>query len=698
MKMFYCLFILLCVIFPMFAQTAIMPIGEGTVDNPYQISVWQNLFWLSSRENLNGVSIEEKFSRYYIQTADIQMPDNISSWNQGEGILPIGYSYFQSTFLNYPFSGTYDGQNYSISGVFIIRDDMQGAGFFGKTANAMLKNINLIDINVTGVNIVGGLVADNNGFIQNCSVSGILHGRGSVGGIFGLNTGQVSNSFFNINALSINDKNVVSPHALYEDQFDSWINNNKNLLIENYFSVNSSGDYLIENLADLKNMLAFADQPQYSFSLESDIDLSNNEHFHIPVFKGEFKGNNHVINHFTLISDFLRHVGFFAYVELGTISDLHLENVNVVGLNDFLYHSNGLWFFDEMKVGALVGCLIGNASNCSVNASVTGKINTGGLAGYVVGNITNCHSEGSVISYENVVGGLIGEHSSGLVQNSYSHSNVSDEELSHGGGLIGYININATVQNCFSTGNVNVEYGGGLAATNKGVISNCYTLSDIYSVTHSAGLVSYNHGTINNSYSSGTLNSNQGIIAGLIKTNYGTISNSFWDTEISQTANGIIDNGQGITINVYGKSSDEMKTLSTFTDAGWDFNSIWQISPFLNESYPSFIWQNNLDIDDPVTSVTSISPFKLNSAYPNPFNPTTTISFDVYKSSVIHIDLYNIKGQKVKTLLNECRTPGNYSLTWNGKDSNNNTCSSGIYFCRLYSGDNQQTLRLILLK
>ena len=86
--------------------------------------------------------------------------------------------------------------------------------------------------------------------------------------------------------------------------------------------------------------------------------------------------------------------------------------------------------------------------------------------------------------------------------------------------------------------------------------------------------------------------------------------------------------------------------------------------------------------------------------YPNPFNPTTTISFSVAQtSSFVTLDIYNIKGQKVKSLVNEKLDTGTHHAIWDGKDENGKSATSGIYFCQLKAGkDFSQTKRMILLK
>ncbi len=89
---------------------------------------------------------------------------------------------------------------------------------------------------------------------------------------------------------------------------------------------------------------------------------------------------------------------------------------------------------------------------------------------------------------------------------------------------------------------------------------------------------------------------------------------------------------------------------------------------------------------------------KLNNNYPNPFNPTTTISFSIAKSGNVNLDIYNVKGQKVKTLLNSVQTAGDHSAVWNGKDDNNNNLSSGVYFYKLQTEGYTSTKKMLLLK
>jgi len=88
----------------------------------------------------------------------------------------------------------------------------------------------------------------------------------------------------------------------------------------------------------------------------------------------------------------------------------------------------------------------------------------------------------------------------------------------------------------------------------------------------------------------------------------------------------------------------------------------------------------------------------LNGNYPNPFNPETTISYSVKGTQPIVVEIYNTKGQKVKTLVNEAKATGNYNVKWNGTDENNQKVSSGVYFFKMNAGKYSSSKKMILMK
>jgi len=96
----------------------------------------------------------------------------------------------------------------------------------------------------------------------------------------------------------------------------------------------------------------------------------------------------------------------------------------------------------------------------------------------------------------------------------------------------------------------------------------------------------------------------------------------------------------------------------------------------------------------------SIKPLttSLQANYPNPFNPQTTISFTLSKNMPVRIDIFNVRGQKVKTLVNEILGLGRHQHIRNGRDDNNRIVASGVYFARLCTPDGSQVQKMMLLK
>ncbi|OQY37948.1 MAG: hypothetical protein B6226_04350 [Candidatus Cloacimonetes bacterium 4572_65] len=89
----------------------------------------------------------------------------------------------------------------------------------------------------------------------------------------------------------------------------------------------------------------------------------------------------------------------------------------------------------------------------------------------------------------------------------------------------------------------------------------------------------------------------------------------------------------------------------------------------------------------------------LGTNYPNPFNPETTISYNVAKDNQkVEIVVYNIIGQKVKTLVNSAKQSGEHTVVWNGRNEQGNQVGSGIFFYKIKSGSYSKTKKMVLLK
>jgi len=114
------------------------------------------------------------------------------------------------------------------------------------------------------------------------------------------------------------------------------------------------------------------------------------------------------------------------------------------------------------------------------------------------------------------------------------------------------------------------------------------------------------------------------------------------------------------------------------------------------------IWVGTTDVPEtPVDEI--LSDFHLFQNYPNPFNPETRIQFKVQSLKLrelvpTSLRIYNILGQRVKTLVNEEKKAGTYEVIWDGKDDQGKGVSSGIYFYQLRAGDFTETKKMLLLK
>ncbi|MBK3516996.1 T9SS type A sorting domain-containing protein [Carboxylicivirga marina] len=197
-KLFTLLSIYFALTAAIMAQTvAELPSGEGTEANPYQISTLAHLRWIS--EGVDGTDdIVTRMSSYYILTADIDATET-ATWNPVdpsadpivyEGFNPIG----DNKGPDNTFTGTFDGNNKSISNITINRPATNWVGFFGSTRVSSITDLGLTNVTVAGQTFVGGLigsVGSTADIITRCSTTGTVSGNGtgingtSIGGLIG---------------------------------------------------------------------------------------------------------------------------------------------------------------------------------------------------------------------------------------------------------------------------------------------------------------------------------------------------------------------------------------------------------------------------------------------------------------------------------------------------------------------------------
>ena len=236
-------------------------------------------------------------------------------------------------------------------------------------------------------------------------------------------------------------------------------------------------------------------------------------------------------------------------------------------------------------IGGLVGQNGGTASNCFSTGSVTGNNYLGGLVGMNSNAVSDSHATGSVTG-NNYIGGLMGMNE-GTVSDSYSTSSATGN--TRVGGLVGQ-NSNA-VSDSYATGRVTGnDCVGGLMGTNEGTVSDSYSTSSATGNTRVGGLVGQNSNAVSDSYATGRVTGNKHV-GGLVGRNFGTVSNSFWDTQTS---------GQPTSSGGTGKTTAQMKDITTFSGAGWNIvavadsgtgntDYIWNIVD--DVTYPFLSWQ-----------------------------------------------------------------------------------------------------------
>ncbi len=100
----------------------------------------------------------------------------------------------------------------------------------------------------------------------------------------------------------------------------------------------------------------------------------------------------------------------------------------------------------------------------------------------------------------------------------------------------------------------------------------------------------------------------------------------------------------------------------------------------------------------PLPDGQQVTQYRLYANWPNPFNPLTTISFDLPHAEHVMLEILNVKGQRVRVLVDEARSTGHHEVSWNGTDQAGRRVASGTYLYVLKAGDFRQTARMILLK
>jgi len=350
----------------------------------------EKYYHISTAEQL--AHINEHLDLKYIQTADI----DLSEYNGGLW-MPIGTE-------TDPFSGSFDGGNYTIEGL-TVDQDTNYAGLFGIISEeAVLEDINLSDVAVEGAWYVGGLVGSCEGSVTNCFCEGSVTGTGRyVGGLVGHNTGIVSGGSFE-GAVSGSDYKVGGLVGRNQGVI-------QDVTIDN---IQVTGTDYVGGLTG-RNLPYYTEESGYDYDTGIIINchVGSNAIITGNTTIGGFAGDNTtgMIEHcssLATISGTYR-VGGMIGSNSGTVTEC-FSGGSVTGNEDL----NG-------DTGGLTGNNWGTVENCYSFASATGPKNVGGLIGRNGGTVTNCYSEGIVTGtgIASNIGGLIGNQQGGTVSNCY---------------------------------------------------------------------------------------------------------------------------------------------------------------------------------------------------------------------------------------------------------------------------------------
>jgi hypothetical protein len=441
---------------------------------------------------------------------------------------------------------------------------------------------------VEGDMLIGGLAGVNFASVSiiNCYSTGHVEGVGIVGGLVGDNPGTVIASFWDVETSDCNfsaggegktTAQMKDINTFLDAGWDFntvwWMppGNYPRLICQRLYSGGSGtqeNPYILKTVADWQKLMNTPGDWDKHFILTANLNLQGITLS--PVgnfgqrFTGVFDGKDHIIRRVNLNMPDNDYVGLFGYVSWNAnIRNLGVEDVSITG---------------RICVGGLVGWNEGNLIDCYTIGSVNGIMSVGGLVGDNSANLTDCYATCSVSGNE-FIGGLVGHSDEDCnLTACYATGPVKGSGYCIGG-LVGLNHSNLSA--CYATGPVDGNgVIGGLVGSNgeEGCITDCYSTGSVSGINLVGGLAGYNgeHSILTDCYATGLVDGNE-VVGGLVAYNDegGSITACFWDVNTTS---------QNTSAGGMGKTTAEMKMISTFTEAGWDFIEIWDISE--NQTYP----------------------------------------------------------------------------------------------------------------
>lgn len=367
---------------------------------------------------------------------------------------------------------------------------------------------------------------------------------------------------------------------------------------------------------------AVRDNPSASYKLANDIDLKDylDQNYSTqgwkPIdYKGSvFDGCGHKISGLWINSSDI-YIGFFGkiiYNSSSLIKNLNIE-IDSKGIKcnrgDYRVYVGGLvGFYDEGN--SIVGCSV-TGGPVSTTSTTIDDFTVGKFVGANRSIIKDCYVAGEKVSIQKIsvhvngvagyTGGFAGYNAfSGSIEDCFSTCDVENTNRSFVGGFIGNHFTHegsGTIRRCYSSGNVicgdddAYKYDGGFSGDIfKAELSDCYALGNISGSSYTGGFSSYvEFSKIQNVYSCCEQCSNNNFIHRVA--NDTTVSKCYYDSDKGIKNDYSIKGDSNVTIDVKGKTTEEMKKKETYE--GWDFDTVWDIKegegyPYLRSSLPLY--------------------------------------------------------------------------------------------------------------
>ena len=377
------------------AQTATPPsAGDGTANNPYQISSINNLYWLQQDSN--------QWSKHYIQISNIDASAT-QTWNAGKGWIPIGSAVSEIDY--HAFQGTYNGKGYTISNLYCNRPNDYLTGIWGLTYGATIDSVGLVNVNIVGNDEANGALISMcaNTTVRHCYSTGTVSAVGGVGGLIG-------NSFWNSYVENCYSTCTVT---CSDDKAGGLMGKNESPIYYSYATGNVSGTGLQESNDRIGGLVG--NNKSIIKHCYATGNVSGPSRVGGLVGDNTSEDNNNAIIDSCYATGQVSSIGNVDFTCVGGLVGIVQQSAivrNSYATGNVTTHSN------SSQVGGLAGQ--NNSSSilfCFSTGNVSGGGSTGGLVGQNqgVGEIGASYSRGNVTGVSNNVGGLVGRNTTNII-------------------------------------------------------------------------------------------------------------------------------------------------------------------------------------------------------------------------------------------------------------------------------------------